>query len=217
MVKFTFGPDGVAIEEDLNKLVKIIRALIKSGLTDKSKKSLKRLLREITKIYNMIVKRVSPFYDMNSDVKFKRSFGPSYRKFKENYLKGEVSGLKYSCDKVKSELDNFMQKRQDGTWYDKLRDIFRTEKGQLKKTVNLTELDNLIHEWFAVDRRVYSAMQALQVELNQGLDEVNTMFSSRAVVTRSRKQLQIFLKDAEPRFRRIQTKQTELKTLSAEL
>jgi hypothetical protein len=41
MAKFSFGPEGVAIEEDLDKLVKLVRDLIKAGLTKNQASHLK--------------------------------------------------------------------------------------------------------------------------------------------------------------------------------
>jgi hypothetical protein len=46
-------------------------------------------------------------------------------------------------------------------------------------------------------------MEKLQDELNVGLDEVNESFSSAVSVSKSRKQLQVFLKESEPRFKKI--------------
>jgi hypothetical protein len=214
MAKFRFGPEGVAIEEDLDKLVKLVRDLIKAGLTKKSSKSLKRLLREIQKIYNTIVKTVLPFYSINNDVKFKRSFSPSYEKFKEIYLREDVSNLEYSCNKVKKELDDLTIK---GMWHDKFLDIFRSEKRKLEKEAKLDYFKSLIETWFTSDKRVYGAMKQLQDELNQGLDDVNTLINSSEPVSTSRMQLQRFLKDAEPRFNKIKRKQNELKELSDKL
>jgi hypothetical protein len=217
VVKFKFGPDGASVEEDLNRLVKVVQDLIKEGLMDKSKKSLKRLLKEIVKIYNMIVRKVAPFYAIDSDAKFKKTFSRKYQEFKESYLKHIESDLEYSCKKVKHELDNLLQKRKDGTWYDSFRDIFRSEKGKSKKEVNLNNFEKLINIWFINDRIVFDRMRELQDELNQGLDEINVFHNSGGTVGKSRRQLQIFLKSAEPRFRRIQSYRIKLKTLSNEL
>jgi nicotinic acid phosphoribosyltransferase len=70
------------------------------------------------------VKTVPPFYSINNDVKFKRSFGTNYEKFKEIYLRGDVGNLEYSCNKVRKELDDLTIK---GTWHDRFLDIFRSE------------------------------------------------------------------------------------------
>jgi hypothetical protein len=217
VVRFTFGPSGASIEEDLNNLVKVVHDLIREGLTDKSKKSLKRLLKEIAKIYNMIVTRVASFYAIDSDAKFRRTFSNKYHEFKEIYLKHKESDLEYSCKKVKKELDILLQKRKDGTWYYSLRDLFCTEKGKSKKEANLNNLENLINIWFVNDRIVFDRMRGLQDELNQGLDEVNLSCNSGGTVSKSRKQLQIFLKSAEPRFKKIQNNRVKLKMLSDEL
>lgn len=60
-------------------------------------------------------------------------------------------------------------------------------------------------------------MKNLQDELNQGLSEVMEFYSSGGDIGESRKQLRIFLKSAEPRFKKIQTNRIKLKTLSDEL
>jgi hypothetical protein len=75
----------------------------------------------------------------------------------------------------------------------------------------------LIETWFTSDKRVYGAMKQLQDELNQGLDDVNTLINSSEPVLTSRMHLQSFLKDAEPRFNKIKRKQYELKELGDKL
>lgn len=213
-MKVTFNVQGVTIDEDLEKMVKVTRALIKAGLTKKSQKSIKRLLREIQKLYNIIVKTFSPFYAINNDQAFRKSFSRNYKEFKKIYLRGDVGNLDYSCKRVKEELDA-LKKRN--SWQNRLLDIFRTETRRLEKEAKLYELESLINQWFVSDKLVYDAMRHLQDQLNQGLDDVNSLFSSGAGVRKSRIQLQMLLKDAETSFNKVKRNQLKLADLSTKL
>ena len=213
-MKVTFNVQGVTIDEDLEKMVKVTRALIKAGLTKKSQKSIKRLLREIQKLYNIIVKTFSPFYAINNDQAFRKSFSRNYKEFKKIYLRGDVGNLDYSCKRVKEELDAL--KKRD-SWQNRLLDIFRTETRRLEKEAKLYELESLINQWFVSDKLVYDAMRHLQDQLNQGLDDVNSLFSSGAGVRKSRIQLQMLLKDAETSFNKVKRNQLKLADLSTKL
>lgn len=81
---------------------------------------------------------------------------------------------------------------------------------------HLRELENLLNNWYTQDRIVYAQIDRLQRQLNDGLGQVNALFTN-GNPNESLQELQSFLKNSEKFFFELKKSFQQLKQISNEL
>ena len=214
-MEFELGLDKFRFKTEIDELIRIIQ-ILKTTLDSKSKKILKELLEEIEKIFSKIVDTIYPLYELNNNMNFEKEFGNRYMNFKKFYLQ-DLSDVGYSCNVAKDKLDQLMKNQGwKSNTFRQLSNPFRRKNKDDDNEKYLRELENLLNNWYTQDRIVYAQIDQLQRQLNDGLDQVNALFTN-GNTNESLQKLQSFLKNSEKFFFELKKSFQQLKQIGNEL
>jgi hypothetical protein len=160
-IELSIGNDLAQLKLSLSEFTTVIRHLAGEAKQQEVRQSLKEMIQEVRKSYDIAVDVFTPLYNLNTKRKFAVQFSLVRTAFKTAYLK-DIGRVRTHCTIVAEELDELKKRK---AWMKGLPYIRRS----------FQRLDDLASNWIANDTWLANNMEDLLKDMNSFLNAISRL------------------------------------------
>lgn len=160
-IELSIGNDLAQLKISLSEFTTVVKHLLGEAKRQDVRQSLKEMMQEVRKSYDVAVDAFAPLYDLDTKRKFSAGFSEKRAKFKATYLK-DTNKVRTHCAIVTQKLDELKKRRG---WMKNLPRVRQSFK----------RLGDLARDWVANDTWLVNNMESLLNNMNRFLNAVSRL------------------------------------------
>ncbi len=188
-------------ELNLSEFASIVKELFVVDLTADARQSLKTLIAEARKSFDVVIDILTPLYALNNESLLRSTFPQLFANFKNTYLKNSDE-IRTHCHIVNDQIDKLIEKEN---WKKHLPLVGKS----------LERLKRSKDQWMGNDSALADRMQNLLWQVNDNLSDLNTQLGQDANAAFIA--MTSLLKESEPELLKLKKSLDELRVISAKL
>jgi hypothetical protein len=201
MASFTLKTPLIEFEFNLGEFVGILKDLVTVKMNSEAKQSLKALIMEARKSFDVVVDVLSPLYSLKDEAAMQSTFPSLYSSFKNTYLKN-ADEIRTHCHIVAQEIDKLIRN-----------DSWKAHLPFVGKSLEWLRASK--DKWVGNDVALSDSMSRFMQNVNDSLTEVSNRIprDSRDAFL----ELKSLLSESEPELLKIKNQLNELRVVSSQL